>query len=98
MPTLAAVIREFDPKKYRSVDVAKIIGCSDSYVRSAWQRMDPKRKRYDVEYRKRYSSKPEVRARANARFRERYASDPAFREERIRYVTNARRKKAEARA
>lgn len=48
-PSLAAVIREFDRKKYTSVQVAEILGCRDEYVRVAWQRMDPERRRLDCQ-------------------------------------------------
>ncbi len=75
MPTLAAVIREFDPNKYRSVEVAKILGCRDEYVRVAWQRMDPARKQADAEYsRNRYWAK---KRRARERFKARPAEASA---------------------
>lgn len=87
MPTLAAVIREFDPKKYRSVDVAKILGCRDEYVRVVWQRMDPKRMQLDSE-------------KAYRRQTWKYHNDPEYRDNYLRRQREykQRRKTAEARA
>ncbi len=77
MPTLAAVIREFDPKKYRSVDVAKILGCRDEYVRTVWQRVNPERRRRDNEkkvafHQRKYETDHEYRANYRRRQRQWY--------------------------
>lgn len=50
MPSIAHEVRRFDPAFWRSVEVARIVGCSDSYVRTVWQRRNPKRLRQDAAY------------------------------------------------
>jgi hypothetical protein len=49
-PSLASRIRTFDSRAWRSVDVAKVLGCSDSYVRAVRQRLSQQRREQDRAY------------------------------------------------
>ena len=75
--SLAAKIRDYDPKNNRSVDVAAELETSSDYVRAVWQRMTPKKQASEMKYRT--ENKAYITALARKRFRRRYRTDSVFR-------------------